>query len=156
MIARRTKRDARLRFTGTATEPRRPLLRSRLEVGKGILEPAVGRSGISPTDPRWVVATRTAAALQGEILPLQRREKLMGLGKSLGLTPFATTLIIAIVQDQARRGYSPENCPAAGEPQLQMIDLPQPRARVTRRLTVAAGIAALLVVELLAITLWLR
>lgn len=79
------------------------------------------------TDPRWVLAVRTAEALQGDILPPEQRERLIALAKMMGLTPFDGCLIIAMVQDQARRGLIARQCPAAISPQLSMIPLPQPR-----------------------------
>lgn len=75
------------------------------------------------TDPRWVLAVRTSEQLQGTILTPEARHRLMRLGRILGLNPFDTSLIIAIVQDQARRGVSREQCPAAGRDQLQMVPL---------------------------------
>ncbi len=79
------------------------------------------------TDPRWVLAVRTAEALQGDILPPEHRERLIALAKMMGLTPFDGCLIIAMVQDQARRGLIARQCPAAVTPQLSMIPLPRPR-----------------------------
>ncbi len=109
-----------------------------------------------PTDPRWVLAVRTAQLLDGEVLTPLRRERLRQLGRILGLTPFAVSLIIAVVQDQARRGFAPEDCPTAGEDQLRLIPLPQrtDQARRTKIYT-ALGVAGLLAVELLLIQWWL-
>jgi len=64
----------------------------------------IGQPIASPTDPRWVLALRTAEALDGAVLPPERRDRLVRLGKLLGMTPFDANLVIAIVQDQARRG----------------------------------------------------
>lgn len=97
-----------------------------------------------PDDPRWVLAVRTAEQLQGDILAPDRRQKLQQLGKLLGLTAFDTSLVIAIVQDQARRGYAPEHCPTAGQTQLCMVGLPRPTQR--RRLFWIIGIAVAAVV----------
>jgi hypothetical protein len=77
------------------------------------------------TDPRWVLALRTSERLQGTILPPEDREQLLSLGRTLGLTPFDSNLVIAIVQDQARRGQPAEHCPQAGVAQLAMV--PRPR-----------------------------
>lgn len=77
----------------------------------------------SASDPRWVLAVRTSEQLQGTILTPEARHRLMRLGKVLGLNPFDTSLVIAIVQDQARRGTPAEQCPAAGRSQLQMVPL---------------------------------
>lgn len=79
------------------------------------------------TDPRWVLAIRTAELLEGDVLPPTKRDALMHTGKVMGLTPFDCSLILAIVQDRARRGIAPEHCPAAGEPQLALVPLPRIR-----------------------------
>ncbi len=77
-----------------------------------------------PHDPRWVLALRVSESLDGEVLPPERRERLLKLGRVLGLTQFDAALVIACVQDQARRGVEPQMCPRAAEPQLRMIAKP--------------------------------
>ncbi len=84
----------------------------------------MGRAIAGAGDPRWVLAVRCAEALQGAVLPPEKRQRLVDLGKRLGLSPFDANLVIAIVQDQARRGYAPELCPSQGEAQLRMVPLP--------------------------------
>jgi len=68
---------------------------------------------------------RTAELLQGNILSPERRERIIRMARLFDLTPFDANMIIAIVQDQARRGIAPHLCPAAGEPQLRMITPPK-------------------------------
>ncbi len=75
-------------------------------------------------DPRWVLAVRTAEMLEGTVLSPERRERIVRMAKLFGLTAFDANMIIAIVQDQARRGIAPHLCPAAGEAQLRMISPP--------------------------------
>lgn len=104
-----------------------------------------------PTDPRWVLAVRTGEQLQGDILAPDRREKLQRIGKLLGLTPFDVSLVIAIVQDQARRGYAPEHCPTAGQAQLCMVGLPQHTQRQRLIWTTAVAVAVVLTGEMLVI-----
>lgn len=77
------------------------------------------------TDPRWVLALRTAEQLQGSILTPDRRQRLQQTGRLLGLTAFDCSLVIAIVQDQARRGVPPMACPQAGQVQLSLVPLPR-------------------------------
>jgi hypothetical protein len=72
-----------------------------------------------------VLAVRTAERIQGNLLSPEQREKLLRLGQTLGLTAFDANLVIAIVQDQARRGVLPGQCPTAGTEQLTMV--PRPR-----------------------------
>ena len=68
---------------------------------------------------------RTAELLQNDILPPDRRERIVRMARLFDLTAFDANMIIAIVQDQARRGIAPHLCAAAGEAQLRMITPPQ-------------------------------
>lgn len=62
---------------------------------------------LSANDPRWVLAIRTDEKLDGMLLRPADREVLVRLGRVLGLNAFESNLVIAIVQDQARRGFGP-------------------------------------------------
>ena len=162
-----SKRQARARRTAGAS--RRRMLNARRAVAQGhrlqlvgqattrsVSEVAhqIGQPMKGPSDPRWVLAIRTADLLEGDVLSPQKRKKLLKLGKILNLTPFDANMIIAIVQDQARRGYAPAFCPTASEPQLRMIPLPT-RPKFDRfPLYVAGLITVVLLVELVAIR-WL-
>ena len=115
---------------------------------------ALNQPMAGPTDPRWVLAVRTAEQMEGEILSPERREQLQRLGKVLGLTPFSVSLIIAIIQDQARRGYAAEDCPTAGEPQLRMVRLPGESGRRSRAFRLAFAVAAMLAIELAILQWW--
>jgi hypothetical protein len=112
-----------------------------------------------PTDPRWVLAVRVGEQLEGEVLRPEKRQRLMKLGRVLGLSAFDATLVIAIVQDQARRGYAPGHCPAAAEAQLTMVRLPGGendgealRARRRRRVIMFCWVAVILVVEVVVLS----
>lgn len=64
-------------------------------------------SGMAPTDARWALAVRAATSLEGgraAILAPERRRCLVALGTRLGLRPFDSSLVIAVVQDGARSG----------------------------------------------------
>ncbi len=111
----------------------------------------IGAPITGPKDPRWILALRTSDLLQGDILAPQDRDRLLKLGKVLGLTPFDANMIIAIIQDQARRGYEPRYCAAAGEPQLRMIPLPTTEKLDTRPLYVAGIIGLFILAELLCV-----
>ena len=76
------------------------------------------------TDPRWVLAVRVAESLQGSILPPDKRDRLIRVGKMLGLSAFDANLIVAMIQDQARRGLRAMDCAQAAQPQLCMVPLP--------------------------------
>lgn len=78
----------------------------------------------SPTDARWVLASRVRDALEGGaagVLRPESRSRLLDLGRRLGLRPFDINLIIAIVQDHVR---------CAGS---------EPRSEMLRRLAVIPG-----------------
>jgi hypothetical protein len=89
----------------------------------------------SATDPRWVLAVRAAEQLQGTLLAPEQRDRLVRLGRTLGLSPFDSNLVIAVVQDQARRGVAPARCAQAGAEQLGMVPAPR-RSRLGGRLLV--------------------
>jgi hypothetical protein len=85
---------------------------------------AAGNRGLSPTDPRWVLAARAYAQLQGSAMTYDRRVRVLRTARRLGVRPFDANLIIAIVQDQARRGRSlPE---AAGT--IALLEPPKRRS----------------------------
>ena len=61
-----------------------------------------------PTDARWKVATETQRALQGAVLSFEDRRRVLALAHRLGIRPFDANLIVALVQDRARRGEALE------------------------------------------------
>lgn len=67
---------------------------------------AAANPDIDPTDPRWVFAARTLSQLDGSALPPRRRDSLMKTARQLGIRPFDASVIMALVQDRARRGSS--------------------------------------------------
>jgi len=117
-------------------------------------------SNMEAGDPRWVLALRVAQSLEGAILPPEKRERLMRMGKAFGLTAFDTNLVIAIVQDQARRGHEPQLCPKAGAAQLSMV--PQPRKTSIRQALfqdrawrIALVLTGLIALEIVLLVYWL-
>ena len=117
----------------------------------------MGHPITGPTDPRWILAVRTAEMLEGAILRPEKRDGLTRLGTTLGLSLFDANLIIAIVQDQARRGYEPRFCPTAGEPQLRMVPLTikakiGAAVRTKRAMELAWWIVGLLAMELIVLS----
>ncbi len=81
---------------------------------------AAANPSLAPTDPRWVLAARAYSQLQGSTLTWDRRQRVMTTARELGVRPFDASIIIAIVQDQARRGGSLPQ--AAGT--LSLIETP--------------------------------
>ena len=102
---------------------------------------AASNSGLEPADPRWVLAMKAYSQLQGSALTLERRQGVMRTARQLGVRPFEATLIIAIVQDQARRGGEPGDA----APTLAMLDKPKPPSSAQTAWTrwIAAVITAL-------------
>lgn len=101
---------------------------------------------MAPTDPRWVLAARAYSQLEGTMLTPDRRQRVLKTARAIGVRPFDATLIIAIVQDQARAGRPL----ADAEPSLSM--LPAPRARTRNdwtRWLAALGVAAAATVVLI-------
>jgi hypothetical protein len=84
----------------------------------------MGQPITGPADPRWVLATRTAEQLEGDVLRAESRAALIRLGRLMGLSIFDANLIVAIVQDQARRGRVSERVAEEAEAQLALVELP--------------------------------
>lgn len=104
-------------------------------------------AALTADDARWALAARTAADLEGgaaAILRPERRRALVAMGGHLGLKPFDTNLVIAIVQDAARSGEQPLGPRARGL--LQMVRPPEQRAEapVWPQMMVAAALGATL------------
>ncbi|MFG0252816.1 MAG: hypothetical protein ACF8NJ_08090 [Phycisphaerales bacterium JB038] len=91
---------------GTAASPTASPKDRRAEAYERIAREnqAAARTELDPADPRWVLAVRVAQALEGAQLRPERREKLLKLATHLGLRAFDANLVIALVQDRARRG----------------------------------------------------
>jgi hypothetical protein len=127
------------------------------EVSRQAQRRTVGEPLVEPADPRWVLAIRIAQVMEGPILRPEKRQRMLRLGKVLGLSPFDSNLVMAIMQDQARRGNTPHNCPAAGAALLTMVPLPEAfrsgkkrgkRRRIQSALTIVATITSLIAAEL--------
>lgn len=106
-------------------------------------------------DPRWVLAVRTASCLQGSVLSPEKREHLLRVGRSMRLSAFDANLVIAVIQDQARRGQLAHYCPQAAAAQLAMI--PKPRRTTWTHLFHGRSRlpTAIMILTLLALQAWL-
>ena len=101
---------------------------------------------LDPRDPRWVLAMRTYSQLQGAALTPERRARVMRTAQHLGLRPFDANLIIAVVQDHARRNESP----GVAQDALRLIGRASPEpARAPWGRWLAAFLAALVAAALL-------
>lgn len=102
---------------------------------------------LEATDPRWVMAVRVRESLQGACLTAGARRRVIHLGRALGLTDFDCNVIIAIVQDAARRG---EDLHGAVDT-LALVPQRKPHARCASWRT-AVWVACLLAME--AVVIW--
>jgi hypothetical protein len=66
-----------------------------------------------PNDPRLAMISETVHRLQGTILTPEDRSALLAFGRARGLRAFDSNLLIAMVQDRARRGETPGAIPLA-------------------------------------------
>lgn len=102
---------------------------------------------LSANDPRWVLALRTVAELNGPILTSEGRHRVLRNAQSLGIRSFDANLIMALVQDRARRGESIDQTCGA----LKLIATPA--AQRKPRLPWVALVGVVLLVE--AFGIWL-
>lgn len=124
--------------------------------------PPPATPAITASDPRWLFSIRVASLIEGgraAILRPERRERLTATAKGLGLRPFDAALIIAMVQDEARRGDVPKGHPpltARLAESLTAVPAPEraiARPGILQRLAAAMLIAACLVAALI---LWIN
>lgn len=64
-------------------------------------------AAVAGIDARWVLAARVYALLEGARLTPESRERVLRTARALGIRPFDASVIIALVQDRARRGEGP-------------------------------------------------
>jgi hypothetical protein len=137
-----------LRLVGGDEQSRARWRRERAAAHAVAAENRAAHAGpLAHADPRWVLAARAYAQLQGPVLTPERREAVMRTARALGVRPFDASVIIAIVQDHARTGRDLADAGAT----LALLPPVQPRAaarsawaRWLGALTVAAGATALL------------
>jgi len=110
----------------------------------------ISSTAIDARDPRWILAMQTQARLQGAVLTPERRDQLLRSGKRMGLRAFEANLVIAIVQDRARRAQPFRLIEA---PPAPSCDAPDHPARLGWRTWALTTLTALLL-ALLAIR-WL-
>ncbi len=123
-----------LRLVGAGELPREP------EAARGVAREnraAARNPHLDPGDPRWVLALRTQSQLQGGALPPERRAHLMRSARQMGMRDFDASMIIAIVQDQARRGVELD----ANSGTVALLSPPDRERRSTTVLRWAAAIA---------------
>ena len=133
---------------GAAEPTRSTVVRPHVEQA---LQPPISAT----SDPRWVVAVRCAELLQDGRLPPLRRDGVIRLAQSLGMSAFDANLVMAIIQEQARRGHAPAACPAAGERELRRVPLPPVRPWASGFRIALLTALGVLVLEAVAAAWWL-
>jgi hypothetical protein len=112
---------------------------------------------LSTDDARAILASRVAEAIEGGRAAVLRpiaRKNLVAVGAALGLRPFDTALVIAIVQDRARTGEAP--APPGADSRLALVPpaAHDPGAR-TRTIAVVLGVLLLAAAFFLALVCWI-
>jgi len=107
---------------------------------------------LAPNDARRILALRVMESLEGGragILRPESRHQMMSIATMLGLRPFDANLVIAIVQDGARRGESPLSSEVESRLQLVGCGTIERKARTQRLLRpILVNIVAALVLGL--------
>jgi hypothetical protein len=119
---------------------------ARRRVARENREASIERS-LDPLDPRWQVAVATAEALEGSLLSFERRRRVLAFAARVGVRAFDANLIIAAVQDRARRG---EPVAAAAGTVALAAAQPDARRRPSNALYLAVAMAAVAAHGLLA------
>lgn len=112
--------------SGEAVDQRLGMLERALREREAHLRAEVARENASARrldagDARRILAVRTSEALEGgagAILRPDRRRAILDLAQEMGLRAFDANLIIAIVQDSARRGIGVEHSETSGRLEL--------------------------------------
>ncbi len=148
--AANTGLEARLRLVGVSDESEQTPAPSAAR-RRAVARENRDASTLHPDDVRAVFAARVARALDGghaAILRPERRRELVAAGVDLGMREFDTHLVIAVVQDAARRG---EDSQAPGvQSRVSLVGRPESRASPATLAGIAMGLAAVLTAALIA------
>lgn len=113
---------------------------------------------LQPLDARWVMALDVWNTIEGGraamIAPSKRRE-LIAAGVARGMREFDANLVIAIVQDAARRGEMPPIDPAGSVISASLAMLKPARKPLSRRLVALAGTVLLALSFFAILVAWL-
>jgi hypothetical protein len=72
---------------------------------------------LSPGDPVWRLAAQAATSMHGPVLQPEQRERLMQSARRMGVQRFDAGLVVALVQERARRGVTLD----ANDPTLALL-----------------------------------
>jgi len=113
---------------------------------------AADAPGLSPEAPHLRLAGRVAAALEGAVLPPERRDDIVRHARELGIREFDAHLVIAVIQDRVRRGESLEDMLGP----LQVLDQThRPPLFANLRIVLAGAVVGLAIGGALLIVRWL-
>jgi len=134
--ARATPAPPKLRLVASDDDPGAPEIQQRLRRAEIVRENR-SASQIPPLDAQSIFGRRVVEQLDSgasALLTPERRERIIALGRRLGMSTFNSNLVIAQVQDAARRGED------LSRPAVQAkLDLVQ--EALHRKRMVGAGIA---------------
>lgn len=110
-----------------------------------------------PHDGRWVLAVRTAESLRHGKLAPEKRERLLKLGKLLGLSPLDANRIITVIVAHAERGIEPDQLTRQSFAELEQAT-PAPLRLIGKVnwFMVAMTTVLLMLVEFAALFAWLK
>jgi len=132
----------KLRLVAGEHDPAAPGVQQRLRRAEIVRENR-SASQIPPLDAQDIFSRRIAEQLDGgacALLTPERRDRLVALGRRLGMSTFNSNLVIAQVQDAARRG---ENLT---RPEVQAnLDIVQEALHRKRMIGAAVAIASMLI-----------
>ena len=137
-LSRMSSHAAVLRLIRPESGPNVVEAQARAKVEAENRAAAYASDGLSDLDARRVLSLRAAESLEGgraALLRPERRRRLVELATRLGLRPFDANLVIAIVQDGARRGLSPD----APSTTATLALVPEPGAGDAARTRSTAG-----------------
>lgn len=111
----------------------------------------------NPHDGRWVLAVRTAESIKHGQLPPAKRDRLLKLGKLLGLSPLDANRIISIIVAHADRGIAPDQLTRESFAELEQAS-PSPMRQVGSVNWFLVGMTTLLMmlIEFAALFAWFR
>jgi hypothetical protein len=113
---------------------------------------AAGTPNLSHADPCWQLASEVSLALDGDVLAPATRRQLLERAGRLGVRQFDANLLIALVQDRARRG---ETIEAGSNPIALINQRVAPRLADPMPFVLFATAIGLAIATVITVTQWL-
>lgn len=147
--------SASLRLIGGGESPA-DAARTHLAATRAIAQANQDSAELDAADARWVFAVRVSERLDGgraAVLTPENRRRLVDLSGRMGLRAFDANLVIAIVQDGARRGESIGDVQTHGR--LRLIPAPGKRTQSLPLIGPVFGAAVIALGAVLMLIAWL-